>query len=123
MTTPESGSDNGRLRCKTSSLDRFGWYVKLVEGWGKLRRLCLTKFRPGYVKRMLKTRRGECIRCGSCCAVMFRCPHLKGENECIIYERRHEQCGHFPIDHRDLRFREDTCGHWFVMKEESSSGV
>ena len=103
-----------RIRPKRSALDRWRGYRKLVEGWGKLRRYLLTHFRPGYVERMRENRRGECLRCASCCKVMFRCPHLEGENHCSIYERRYEQCGHFPIDWRDLRYREDVCGHYFV---------
>jgi len=106
-----------RVRPKQSWFDRWWFYRKLVEGWGKVRRFLLTKFRPGYVRRMRKLRRGECVRCGSCCAIMFKCPHLQDGNHCTIYERRYKQCDHFPIDHRDLRYREETCGHYFVREE------
>jgi len=98
----------------TSPFDRWRFYRKLVEGWGKLRRFLLTHFRPGYVMRMRKRRRGACVRCGSCCSVMFRCPHLERDNHCAIYKRRYTQCDAFPIDHRDLRYREEVCGYYFV---------
>jgi len=103
-----------RVSAPRGALDRFRFHVKLVEGLGKLRRLFLSKFNRGYVERMKARRRGDCRRCGSCCAIMFRCPHLREGNVCTIYERRYEQCGHFPIDHRDLRYREETCGYYFV---------
>ena len=76
--------------------------AKLGEGWGKLRRFCLCKFYARYVARSLARRRGECRRCGACCSIMFRCPHLRGVNECAIHGNRYEQCERFPIDERDL---------------------
>jgi hypothetical protein len=114
--TKGDGPDEGRLRAKSSAFDRFAFYRRLVEGWGKLRRFYLAKFRRGYVERMRRTRRGECRRCGSCCSIMFRCPHLKDANHCAIYVKRYRQCDDYPIDHRDLRYREDVCGHYFVRE-------
>jgi hypothetical protein len=110
------------LTRRSGLFDRFRLYVKLAEGWGKLRRFMLSKFRRGYIERMKLLRLGECARCGSCCTIMFRCPHLQGANRCGIYERRYEQCAHFPIDHRDLRRREGTCGFHFVSREDSAGG-
>ncbi|HHT9121089.1 MAG TPA: hypothetical protein ACFYD3_11175 [Candidatus Hypogeohydataceae bacterium YC41] len=87
---------------------------KLDEGWGKLRRFYLVHYRGDYVQRQLLLRKGECRRCGSCCRIMFRCPHLKGENQCDIYTCRYKQCIAFPIDNRDLKYLRHTCGHYFV---------
>ena len=84
--------------------------TKLVEGWGKLRRFYLCKLRPGYVTRSLTRRRGACTRCGACCSIMFRCPHLNGVNQCGRYGKRYEQCIKFPIDERDLL---PGCGFYF----------
>ncbi len=106
-----------RLYAKKSVFDRFAVCRRFVEGWGKLRRLYLAKLRRGYIERMKRYRRGECRRCGSCCAVMFRCPHLEDDNHCSIYVKRYRQCDDFPIDHRDLRYREETCGHYFVRPD------
>lgn len=75
---------------------------KLSQGWGKVRRFWLAKFRPRYVARWRALRRGECRRCGQCCAIMFRCPHLREANQCGVYPKRYEQCKLFPIDPRDL---------------------
>jgi hypothetical protein len=92
---------------------RYGIVLgKLVEGWGKLRRYYLSHFRRAYVESMRRRRRGSCRQCASCCAVMFKCPYLKG-NKCQVYEDRFEQCIDFPIDERDLVFREKICHFWF----------
>ena len=91
----------------------------LPEGWGKLRRWYLVHFRPSYVKRMQALRRGECRRCGACCSIAFRCPHLANGNHCTIYEHRYMQCRLFPIDERDLRGRFRGCGFWFQPLEQT----
>jgi len=92
-----------------------------VEGWGKLRRFYLVRFRRNYVKKMHALRRGQCLRCGACCSITIRCPHLKDHNRCTIYERRYEQCRLFPIDPRDLRGRLSACGYRFVRTEPETS--
>jgi len=89
----------------------------LLEGWGKLRRYYLSHYRKRYVQKMLAFRRGECARCGTCCSIMIRCPHLEGDNRCKIYDRRYVQCRMFPIDPRDLRGRLSSCGHYFAATE------
>ena len=91
---------------------------KVVEGWGKLRRFWLSRFRKGRVGYWHNRRRGECKRCGACCSIMFRCPHLQGVNQCGIYEKRYKQCSLFPIDPRDLRYLHDVCGFWFDSGEK-----
>ena len=115
---------NGRrvtlqLRPRQSILDRFSAYVKIVQGYGKVRRFWLSKFRPAYVQQMRRQRKGACVRCGSCCALMIRCPHLERPNHCLIYGRHYRQCNNFPIDHRDLRYLEGVCGFHFVREERS----
>ena len=86
------------------------------QAWGKVRRFYLSHFVPGYVEKQLKLRRGECRRCGACCTLLFRCPHLRGANECGTYQRRYLQCRLFPIDERDLAEVEGRCGFWFETK-------
>jgi len=108
-----------QLRPRRHVLDRFRLYVKAVQTWGKVRRLYLSKLRPGYVARMRRQRRGTCLRCGSCCSIAFRCPHLEQDNHCSVYDRRPSQCSNFPIDHRDLRYLEDVCGFYFVRDGDS----
>lgn len=118
LTAPSRIEGEKRLTPRRGALDRYRLFIKLAQGWGKLRRFYLSKFRRGYVTQARSHRRGECRRCGACCAIMFRCPYLKDGNHCSIYEKRHEQCGHFPIDVRDLRFLDHVCGHYFVEKDE-----
>ena len=105
-----------RVRPHRSALDRFALFVKAVQGMGKLRRYVIAKTRRGYIARSKELRMGECLRCGACCSIMFRCPHLKDGNHCANYDKRYEQCGHFPIDARDLRYLEHVCGYYFVRK-------
>jgi phosphatidylserine decarboxylase len=61
-----------------------GWCVNLELAWGRLRRACLRRFRPGYVRRMLEKRRGSCA-----------------------------DCSHDIIDVRDLKFCRNVCGYSF----------
>ncbi len=84
--------------------------AKLVQGWGKLRRFYLSNLRPGYVAHSHRRRRGACKRCGACCEIMFRCPHMRDPNQCATYETRYRQCKDFPIDERDLL---PDCGFHF----------
>jgi hypothetical protein len=96
---------------------------KLDEGLGKLRRFYLVHYREDYVQGQLALRRGECRRCGSCCRIMFRCPHLRGENQCNIYHCRYKQCRAFPIDDRDLKYLRHTCGHYFVSPRSAEKAL
>ena len=93
----------------------------VMEGWGKLRRFYLVRFRKSYVKKMHGLRRGQCLRCGACCSITIKCPHLKDGNRCSIYEHRYEQCRLFPIDPRDLRGRFSAGGFKFVIPEPETS--
>ena len=80
---------------------------------GKLRRIYLTTFRPGYVREQIKNRKGECRQCGSCCRLVFLCPHLTSEALCRTYSRRSDVCCTFPIDKRDLMDVGPHCGYYF----------
>ena len=106
---------NGRGVC-----DRF------ALAWGKLRRLYMTTLRPRKARRMLERRRGECLRCGVCCKLVVKCPHLdeSGLPACTVHEQRHRNCRAFPLDERDLRDRDRVspgtkCGYWFVNGEQT----
>lgn len=85
----------------------------LGQAWGKVRRFLIVHFTPGHVHRMLSRRRGACRRCGACCELLFRCPHLRGANACSIYISRYLQCRLFPLDERDVAEVTSGCGFWF----------
>ena len=80
--------------------------------WGKARRLYLGVFRRRYVRASLARRRGECARCGACCALGYRCPSLRSngrDTECAVHKLRPLNCRLFPIDERDLADRDLLC--------------
>lgn len=93
---------------------------KLEEGVGKLRRFYLVHWCKDYVHSQLKLRRGECNRCGDCCRILFRCPHLDGENNCRIYESRYKQCIAFPIEPQDIKFLRHRCSYYFEGEQPPS---
>jgi len=85
---------------------------------GKVRRLALTHLCPDYVRAQLARREGECLRCGACCALLYTCPVVAADGECLAYGRwRPRACHAFPIDERDLREVEALgrhCGYRFA---------
>jgi hypothetical protein len=84
----------------------------------KIRRFVLCTIDSSYIERQQAMREGECVRCGRCCRLVFRCPFLGGSDEnptCLIYEKgRPFQCAAFPIDPRDLADVDFQCGYSFV---------
>jgi Fe-S-cluster containining protein len=84
--------------------------------------------RPGLVKSKARRRMGECIRCGACCKLIFKCPALyylpDGTAGCRYHQIKPRMCRVFPIDERDLADRdlvmpERACGYYFKVLEES----
>ena len=98
---------------------------RLQLWWGKVRRLYLATFRPGYVRESRARREGECQRCGACCALGVRCPCLRRNGhgtECAIHGVRPTNCRLFPIDERDLAERDmilphRPCGYSFAPED------
>jgi hypothetical protein len=106
--------------------------VSWLHGWGKVRRFCLAALRPGQVKMSKERRRGECIRCGACCRLIFKCPALyyldDGTAACRYHQLRPMNCRVFPIDERDIADRdmvmpERPCGFHFVPGREAGRSV
>jgi hypothetical protein len=89
--------------------------------WGKVRRFMWPKLAPKSFQESLAKREGHCTRCGACCKLLFKCPHLKEKNgiyACGIQGKKPGNCIRFPIDARDLRERdmvmpEVKCGYTF----------
>src|SRR5262249_32844466 len=67
-----------------------GFCMSLELAWGRLRRACLRRFRPGYVQRMAEKRQGNC-----------------------------PNCPHDIIDPRDLKFCRNVCGYWFREEDDA----
>ena len=80
---------------------------------GKLRRIYLTTFRPGYVREQIQKRKGDCLQCGACCRLVFRCFSLSSKDRCRRYSGRCSVCSTFPIDERDLKDVGPHCGYYF----------
>jgi hypothetical protein len=103
-------------------------FIRLL--WGKLRRWYLINYRPEYVEKAHKLRRGACAHCGGCCQIVFVCPllrkdHSTGVPGCTIYPWRPLNCSTFPIDQRDIRDRnlsspDRQCGYRFLTEEEAA---
>ena len=106
----------------------LAWHKRVYLVWGKLRRFGLIHFRPGYVRRSLALRRGQCDHSGACCQLAFVCPRHgpleHGEPGCTVYEKRPQNCRVFPIDERDLRDRDlvmpgHPCGFHFISEQQA----
>lgn len=90
---------------------------------GGPRRFLLRLLRPKYVQAQLEKRQGACKRCGACCQMSWRCPHLfydeNGLASCHLYGKgRASWCRDFPIDERCLADRDsigfkEPCGLWW----------
>lgn len=95
---------------------RFRWAglkIKPRGAMGKIRRFYATHLQPERVEQGLARRTGDCHRCGYCCKILYRCPFLRGDNVCAIYEQRYTQCRLYPIEPGDLREVPGQCGYHF----------
>ena len=118
----------GHLKNMLFSGTGSGVSSKLRLSLGKIRRAYLGLLRKGYVNSRVKARRGECIRCGACCKLLYVCPHLEelpeGTTQCKIHEQRPINCRIFPVNGRDLEDRDliaegdnsKPCGFSFPLK-------
>ena len=88
--------------------------------WGKLRRIliCLVPGLGAALQRHHKLS-GGCVRCGTSCNLLVRCPHwIESTGLCGIYADRPDVCRLFPItpaDMRDLALAKSDviCGYSF----------
>lgn len=89
----------------------------------KIRRFILCAVRPEHVERLIEHRGGECVQCGKCCKLVFKCPFLGGTDEnprCMVYQGRPKPCVAFPIDERDLADVNFQCGYFFTDQQSPS---
>ncbi|MBS3822162.1 MAG: hypothetical protein KGY81_10415 [Phycisphaerae bacterium] len=99
------------------------------QGLGKVRRFANGALRQGHVARKLRRRQGECIRCGTCCKLLFKCPFLEelhdGSTRCLIHDKRPQNCRIFPVDERCIEERNlllpgVPCGYTFADTDEDT---
>ncbi|WP_020677582.1 hypothetical protein [Geopsychrobacter electrodiphilus] len=99
----------------------------LLHATGKLRRFFLVHFRKSYVQNQLSTRQGKCRQCGTCCNLLFTCPSLTNDGNCIVYGIcRPQACKVFPIDPRDVAEAEacgTRCGYDFSSRDLNPMAV
>ena len=65
-----------------------------------VRILCLAFFRPNYIMKMTRERKGKCPADCCCC---WKCDHRAG-TRCDIYKTRPQACRMFPVDPIDTWF-------------------
>jgi Fe-S-cluster containining protein len=81
---------------------------------GKIRRYYFARFRKRYSASRVQGRQGQCIRCGACCKLVFRCPFLVetlAGSTCVIHKARPGNCRVFPMDARDIQERNMVAGN------------
>ena len=115
----------GRRLLITTSGVLVGWRhsVLTLHLRGKFRRFWAVNFRPGYVRRQLNRRGGDCRQCGVCCSLGNTCPMLHRGRHCMIYHGyRPKSCQLFPLDDRDIADVTavgGTCGYSFAPAEKT----
>lgn len=88
-----------------------------TEVKGKVKRFIYCNYLKARTAELVGRRKGECLQCGSCCEILFRCPYLwvsNGKKRCLIYHSgRPKQCIFFPIFEEDLKSVGWKCGYRF----------
>lgn len=99
-----------------NTLKRF----KLLQGTP--RRFFLNVFLPNHVRKSLEQRRGQCLRCGTCCQLVWKCKFFHYDNglpACKLYNKyRPSNCTNFPLNKADIKDRNlasphTQCGFWW----------
>jgi len=99
--------------CQPPNFKIQDFRARMILLRGVLRRSFLYAFRPGYVRKSIALRKGQCARCGACCNLMAKkgCPMLgfeeSGLSLCKIHGSfRMPNCVIFPVDARDIADRD-----------------
>lgn len=102
---PTASPDFSPAAPTTIPMPKLGVRGRWILLRGKLRRFYYGHFRQDYIAAQALKREGECIRCGACCEILFKCPFASECDEgstCKIYEKRPVNCRVFPMDKHDL---------------------
>lgn len=87
--------------------------LRMLQVFNKVRVWFILNFYSGYARRILRERKGECKKCGSCC---LDCCLLGEEKFCTAYFQRPKWCHRdFPLDPFDLWTSglKEKCGYWW----------
>ncbi len=93
-----------------------------VLSWGKVRRFFQATLFRGAIKKSEARREGQCLRCGACCKLVYKCPALfyteDGLAACKYHKARPLNCRVFPVGEKDLADRnlilpDIPCGYSF----------
>lgn len=74
-------------------------------------------------KKKLLQRKGNCLRCGKCCKIVFKCPFLNENTSpphCLIYKYRSKVCQLFPLNEKDLEDVDFVCGFTFQNDKDET---
>lgn len=99
---------------------------RLIKLGNKIKRFILCFTKQDYIKQQVESRSGECVSCGRCCKLVFRCPFLGGTEEnsyCTVYDNRPKPCQAFPVSERDLAEVDYFCGYSFPSAVEKTDLV
>jgi len=97
--------------------NRTGLKSHLRKIKNKFRRPVDIYFFSEEIEKLLKLRKGKCLRCGKCCKLLFRCPMLSEKSQdasCKIYKYRTKVCKLFPMRETDLKDVDYQCGFSFT---------
>jgi hypothetical protein len=98
----------------------LGWSMNIAAvtriAKQKIKRHICIYLLSGRVQKQLELREGNCLQCGRCCKLVFRCPMLAGDilhSRCRIYNHRSKVCMQFPVSEEDLMDVNYQCGYSF----------
>ncbi|MFA4986203.1 MAG: hypothetical protein WC712_06435 [Candidatus Brocadiia bacterium] len=102
--------------------------MKLANG--KARRFMSAMLARDILSDLRDLRKGRCIRCGTCCQLLYECPNLsydeRGDAVCKIHESKPLICDLFPCTPKDLTDRDivnplQKCGYSFASEADKIS--
>jgi len=73
-------------------------------------------FNKREIYTSVKSRKGDCLRCGRCCHASLKCQHLgydeNGLSLCNVYDQKPLMCSLYPYNENDYFYHlKSTCGY------------
>jgi hypothetical protein len=84
----------------------------LLQAW----RRTYYVFNKREIYDSIKSRKGDCLRCGRCCHASLKCQHLtydkNGLSLCKVYDQKPTMCSLYPYNESDYFYHlKPTCGY------------